>query len=243
MLLVASETGHVYTFATRKLQPMIISDAGKALIQTCLNSPDSDNLLMSAATAMSDGGLPSCSNQHLQPPNQSPMSNGSSASSSSASSSSTNTTTHGPCRQTINSPLGRQLSPSSSNSQIGCISPAVNQNLAQNAQCSPISSNQNSPKGSTLVGSANQQTVDNHRDSCSNGSNNVAVQSQQNMLIASGSNSGPTHLSMQHQHSNTSSDQRMSATGFEETDLSYSITDDLGDRVSKICQVSELSYG
>ena len=33
MLLVASETGHVYTFATRKLQPMITSDAGKALIQ------------------------------------------------------------------------------------------------------------------------------------------------------------------------------------------------------------------
>lgn len=29
MLLVASETGHVYTFATRKLQPMITSEAGK----------------------------------------------------------------------------------------------------------------------------------------------------------------------------------------------------------------------
>lgn len=40
MVLVASETGHVYTFATRKLQPMITSEAGKALIQTCLNSPD-----------------------------------------------------------------------------------------------------------------------------------------------------------------------------------------------------------
>lgn len=40
MLLVASETGHVYTFATGKLQPMITSEAGKALIQTCLNSPD-----------------------------------------------------------------------------------------------------------------------------------------------------------------------------------------------------------
>merc|ERR1711963_39253 len=40
MVLVASETGHVYTFATQKLQPMITSDAGKALIQTCLNSPD-----------------------------------------------------------------------------------------------------------------------------------------------------------------------------------------------------------
>ena len=40
MVLVASETGHVYTFATQKLQPMITSDAGKALIQTCLNTPD-----------------------------------------------------------------------------------------------------------------------------------------------------------------------------------------------------------
>ncbi|CAD7089652.1 unnamed protein product [Hermetia illucens] len=43
MLLVASETGHVYTFATRKLQPMITSEAGKQLIQTCLNSPDPPN--------------------------------------------------------------------------------------------------------------------------------------------------------------------------------------------------------
>ena len=51
MLLVASETGHVYTFATRKLQPMITSDAGKALIQTCLNSPDPPN---SAAAPNSD---------------------------------------------------------------------------------------------------------------------------------------------------------------------------------------------
>ena len=40
MVLVASETGHVYTFATQKLQPMITSEAGKALIQTCLNSPE-----------------------------------------------------------------------------------------------------------------------------------------------------------------------------------------------------------
>lgn len=31
----------MYTFATRKLQPMITSETGKALIQTCLNSPDS----------------------------------------------------------------------------------------------------------------------------------------------------------------------------------------------------------
>ena len=28
--------GHVYTYATAKLKPMITSEAGKALIQTCL---------------------------------------------------------------------------------------------------------------------------------------------------------------------------------------------------------------
>lgn len=37
MLLVASETGHVYTFATDKLQPMITSETGKTLIQSCLS--------------------------------------------------------------------------------------------------------------------------------------------------------------------------------------------------------------
>lgn len=40
MLLVASETGHVYTFATPKLQPIITKDEGKNLIQACLNAPD-----------------------------------------------------------------------------------------------------------------------------------------------------------------------------------------------------------
>ncbi|KAL7671682.1 hypothetical protein ACOME3_006583 [Neoechinorhynchus agilis] len=38
MLLVASETGHVYTFATDRLKPMIKSNAGKTLIQTCLRT-------------------------------------------------------------------------------------------------------------------------------------------------------------------------------------------------------------
>ena len=43
MLLVASETGHVYTFATKKLQPMITSDVGKALIKQCLGFSDDNN--------------------------------------------------------------------------------------------------------------------------------------------------------------------------------------------------------
>jgi len=40
LLLVASETGHVYTFATPKLQPLITKADGKNLIQACLNAPD-----------------------------------------------------------------------------------------------------------------------------------------------------------------------------------------------------------
>jgi len=40
LLLVASETGHVYTFATPKLQPLITKIEGKNLIQSCLNAPD-----------------------------------------------------------------------------------------------------------------------------------------------------------------------------------------------------------
>lgn len=40
LLLVASETGHVFTFATPKLQPLITKPEGKNLIQACLNAPD-----------------------------------------------------------------------------------------------------------------------------------------------------------------------------------------------------------
>eukprot|EP00127_Corallochytrium_limacisporum_P004718 Clim_evm72s172 gene=Clim_evmTU72s172 len=40
LLIVASETGHVYTFATPKLQPLITKNEGKTLIQGCLNAPD-----------------------------------------------------------------------------------------------------------------------------------------------------------------------------------------------------------
>ena len=36
MVLVASETGHVYTYATKKFQPVLNSTPGRKLIQTCL---------------------------------------------------------------------------------------------------------------------------------------------------------------------------------------------------------------
>eukprot|EP00771_Trimastix_marina_P001476 gnl/Trimastix_PCT/2553.p1 GENE.gnl/Trimastix_PCT/2553~~gnl/Trimastix_PCT/2553.p1 ORF type:complete len:151 (-),score=34.47 gnl/Trimastix_PCT/2553:112-564(-) len=38
LLLVASETGHVYTFATQKLRPIISKSEGKELIQVCLSA-------------------------------------------------------------------------------------------------------------------------------------------------------------------------------------------------------------
>ncbi|KAI6199161.1 MADS-box domain-containing protein [Aphelenchoides besseyi] len=40
MLLVASETGHCYGYATNKLKPLIGAEPGKSLIQSCLNAPD-----------------------------------------------------------------------------------------------------------------------------------------------------------------------------------------------------------
>ena len=52
MLLVASETGHVYTFATDKLQPMITSDAGKSLIQSCLSANVNEDDTMAEPSEM-----------------------------------------------------------------------------------------------------------------------------------------------------------------------------------------------
>jgi len=49
LLLVASETGHVYTYATEKLQPLIQKPEGKNLIQTCLSAPDQVQALEGAA--------------------------------------------------------------------------------------------------------------------------------------------------------------------------------------------------
>jgi len=51
LLLIASETGHVYTFATPKLQPFVTRQDGKALIQRCLNSPDAGAAIVSEENA------------------------------------------------------------------------------------------------------------------------------------------------------------------------------------------------
>lgn len=60
LLLVASETGHVYTFATPKLQPLITKQEGKNLIQACLNSPDTHHsTVVSSSSASIPEYLPS----------------------------------------------------------------------------------------------------------------------------------------------------------------------------------------
>ena len=59
LLLVASETGHVYTFATPKLQPLITKPEGKNLIQACLNAPDTLQAQQTHQSAQMSPGTPS----------------------------------------------------------------------------------------------------------------------------------------------------------------------------------------
>jgi len=58
LLLVASETGHVYTFATPKLQPLITKTEGKNLIQACLNAPDPQTMGGDSQDGGQDMGMP-----------------------------------------------------------------------------------------------------------------------------------------------------------------------------------------
>lgn len=70
LLLVASETGHVYTFATTKLQPLITKTEGKTLIQSCLNAPDvvtSDSLNFQTATNTTSNAQNSIYNSSSMP--------------------------------------------------------------------------------------------------------------------------------------------------------------------------------
>ena len=46
MVLVASETGHVYTFSTEKFRPILNSKPGRKLIQTCLANETVDEAEM-----------------------------------------------------------------------------------------------------------------------------------------------------------------------------------------------------
>merc|ERR1712137_232644 len=73
LLLVASETGHVYTFATPKLQPLITKPEGKTLIQACLNATDTLQAAPNSHAQMSPGpgGYPQ-HHEHAMGMNQAP---------------------------------------------------------------------------------------------------------------------------------------------------------------------------
>jgi len=68
LLLVASETGHVYTFATTKLQPLITKTEGKTLIQSCLNAPDVATDNMNYSQPSNNGGNSQSSSIYQQSP-------------------------------------------------------------------------------------------------------------------------------------------------------------------------------
>lgn len=51
LLLVASETGYVYTFATPKFQPIVSQNEGKSMIQHCLNNTHPSGILRTPQSA------------------------------------------------------------------------------------------------------------------------------------------------------------------------------------------------
>jgi hypothetical protein len=78
LVLIASETGHVYTFATPKLQPVVTLREGKELIQSCLNAPDnnyppSDFIANTTSTHGQTGGGPAPKTEPHGSPQQPPM--------------------------------------------------------------------------------------------------------------------------------------------------------------------------
>ncbi len=67
LLLIASETGNVYTFATPKLQALITKNEGKTLIQSCLNPESGADASQSPTTATPSRMIsqdPSTNKQH-----------------------------------------------------------------------------------------------------------------------------------------------------------------------------------
>jgi hypothetical protein len=66
LLLIASETGQVYTFATSRLQPLITKPEGKNLIQACLNFPERLESDPSATDTTSDSLSSSYPQSHSQ---------------------------------------------------------------------------------------------------------------------------------------------------------------------------------
>jgi len=79
LVLIASETGHVYTFATPKLQPVVTLREGKELIQSCLNAPDTNypaeySMPPPNQSSQQGGGSSGNSNQNASLPKPEPHS-------------------------------------------------------------------------------------------------------------------------------------------------------------------------
>ncbi|KPM05424.1 hypothetical protein QR98_0038860 [Sarcoptes scabiei] len=165
MLLVASETGHVYTFATRKLQPMITSDAGKALIQTCLNSPDTG-----------------------------------------------------------------QISGNQNNSNDVIITTNGHSHANLNELCYDDTSNELNQQRSLATGNPHHPHHHNHHHhqaeihGRSLGSNSSVTTSNSHLGVNNNNNNNNDSNTNNNNGTVSSNDQRMSATGFEETELSYSVS-------------------
>ena len=56
LLLISSERGQIYSFATPKLQPILVNEASKTLIEQCLNAADPAAPL--ALECQPDGAVP-----------------------------------------------------------------------------------------------------------------------------------------------------------------------------------------
>ena len=63
LLLISSERGQIYSFATPKLQPILVNEGSKFLIEQCLNAPD----------PMAQQMVPHMPQQMVEPPAGAPM--------------------------------------------------------------------------------------------------------------------------------------------------------------------------
>ena len=67
LLLISSERGQIYSFATPKLQPILVNENSKQLIEQCLNAPDP-----MAPMAIAAPPMPVDPSQGMMPPGMMP---------------------------------------------------------------------------------------------------------------------------------------------------------------------------
>ena len=72
LLLISSERGQIYSFATPKLQPILVNEASKTLIEQCLNAPDPIAPLALGMPGMPQAMLPIDGSMDPNDPNADP---------------------------------------------------------------------------------------------------------------------------------------------------------------------------